>query len=107
VLCGRLKSDRVTGTAKTLSRLSSDFADSQTKHDLTDAYALYMALTQMIRLCLNGPFEKDDSPPGLIDLLLAATDVPDINVLEAHLKEMAGKVRAHFNRLLGATGKSG
>ena len=102
VLCGQLRDDRATGTAKTLARLSSDFADSQTKHDLTDAYALYQALTQMIRLCLNGPFEKEDSPPGLIDLLLAATDLPDIEVLEAHLKETEAKVRGHFDRLLGA-----
>ena len=95
----------MTGTAKTLSRLSLDFADSQTKHDLTEAYALYLALTQMIRLCLTGPFEKEDSPPGLVDLLLAATDLPDIKVLEAHLKETASKVRSHFNRLLGAQSK--
>jgi glutamate-ammonia-ligase adenylyltransferase len=100
VLTGRLKGERVTGTAKTLGRLSPDFADRQTKHDLVDAYALYLSLTQMIRLCLNGPFEKEDSPPGLIDLLLAATDLPDIKVLEAHLKETAGKVRGHFDRLL-------
>src|SRR5690606_14471102 len=106
VLCGRLDGDRVTGTAKTLARLSSDFADSQTKHDLAEAYALYQALTQMIRLCLTGPFEKEDSPPGLVDLLLAATDLPDLKVLEAHLEETAAKVRGHFKRLLGAGRKS-
>ena len=92
---------RATGTAATLARLSPSFADSQTKQELTDAYALYLALTQMIRLCLTGPFEKDDSPPGLIDLLLVATDLPDIKVLGAHLKETAGTVRGAFNRLLG------
>ena len=105
VLQGSLRGERVTGTAKTLSRLSLDFADRQTKHDLTEAFALYMALTQMIRLCLTGPFEKEDSPPGLVDLLLAATDLPDIKVLEAHLDETASKVRSHFNRLLGAQSK--
>ncbi|MEP9388803.1 bifunctional [glutamine synthetase] adenylyltransferase/[glutamine synthetase]-adenylyl-L-tyrosine phosphorylase [Mesorhizobium sp. KR9-304] len=102
VLCGRTKGERVTGTAKTLARLSPDFADGQTRQELTDAYALYLSLTQMIRLCLTGPFVKDDSPPGLIDLILAATDLPDIKVLEAHLKETAAKVRGHFNRLLSA-----
>ena len=105
VLGGRLNGERVTGTAKTLSRLSPDFADSQTKHDLTDAYALYLSLTQVIRLCLTGPFEKEDSPPGLVDLLLTTTDLPDIKVLEAHIKETAGKVRGHFTRLLGPQSK--
>ena len=47
----------------------------------------------MIRLCLTGPFEKEDAPPGLSDLLLAATDLPDLGVLEAHLKETAQKVQ--------------
>ena len=102
VLTGQVQGEgRVTGTSATLARLSPGFADGQTRQDLTNAWALYLALTQMIRLCLTGPFEKDDSPPGLIDLLLAATDLPDIKVLEAHLKETATTVRGHFKRLLG------
>ena len=101
VLTGQVEGEgRVTGTGTTLGRLSPGFADSQTRQDLTDAWSLYLALTQMIRLCLTGPFEKDDSPPGLIDLLLAATDLPDSKVLEAHLKETAKTVRGHFKRLL-------
>lgn len=105
VLTGQVEGEgRRTGTAATLARLSPDFADGQTRQDLADAWALYLSLTQMIRLCLTGPFEKEDSPPGLIDLLLAATDLPDIKVLEAHLKETAATVRGHFKRLLG--GKS-
>ena len=106
MLTGQVEGEgRATGTAATLARLSPGFADSQTRQDLTDAWALYLSLTQMIRLCLTGPFEKDDSPPGLIDLLLAATDLPDIKVLEAHLKETSGKVRGHFDRLLNGKKK--
>ena len=59
----------------------------------------------MIRLCLTGPFERDDSPPGLSDLLLAATDLPELGVLEAHLKDTAQRVRTHFDRLLRAKRK--
>jgi glutamate-ammonia-ligase adenylyltransferase len=69
-----------------------------------DADALYAALTQMIRLCLTGPFERKEAPPGLIDLLMGATDLPDIGVLEAHVKETAQRVRSHFGRLLRAGG---
>jgi glutamate-ammonia-ligase adenylyltransferase len=98
---------RVTGTEAVLKRLSPRFADSQTKHDLVDAHALYSALSQMMRLCVTGPVEKDDVPPGLIDLLLAATDLPDLKVMQAHVRETSVKVRAHFNRLLGAALKHG
>ena len=34
---------RVTGTAEILSRLAPDFADAQTRQELCDAYALYLA----------------------------------------------------------------
>ncbi|TIX46774.1 MAG: hypothetical protein E5V33_31325, partial [Mesorhizobium sp.] len=60
------------------------------------------ALTQMIRLCLTGEIQRDDVPPGLSDLLLAVTDVPDFAVLEAHLKETSPKVRQDFDLLLRA-----
>lgn len=69
---------------------------------LVEACALYASLTQMIRLCLTGPFDPDDVPPGLADLLLTAMDLPDIGVLEAHVKETARTVRKHFDRLLRA-----
>ncbi|MCV3210432.1 bifunctional [glutamine synthetase] adenylyltransferase/[glutamine synthetase]-adenylyl-L-tyrosine phosphorylase [Mesorhizobium sp. YC-39] len=93
---------RATGTADILSRLAPDFAQTQVRQELCDAYALYLALTQMIRLCLTGVFERDDVPPGLSDLLLAVTDLPDFGVLEAHLKETSQKVRKDFDLLLRA-----
>lgn len=94
---------RVTATAEILARLSPDFAGgADVRQELCDAYALYLALTQMIRLCLTGQFERDDVPPGLSDLLLAVTDLPDFGVLEAHLKETSRKVRKDFDLLLRA-----
>jgi glutamate-ammonia-ligase adenylyltransferase len=93
---------RATGTAEILSRLAPGFADAGIRQELGDAYALYLALTQMTRLCLTGAFERDDVPPGLSDLLLAVTDLPDFGVLEAHLKETSQKVRKDFDLLLRA-----
>jgi len=91
---------RATGTAETLARLAPAFMDGQARQELCDAYALYQALTQMIRLCLTGSFDRNDVPPGLADLLLAVTGLPDFGVLEAHLKDTARTVRAHFERLM-------
>ncbi|MGC5840005.1 bifunctional [glutamine synthetase] adenylyltransferase/[glutamine synthetase]-adenylyl-L-tyrosine phosphorylase [Mesorhizobium abyssinicae] len=93
---------RVTATADILARLSPDFAGADVRQQLCDAYTLYLALTQMIRLCLTGEFQRDDVPPGLSDLLLAVTDLPDFAVLEAHLKETSRKVRQDFDLLLRA-----
>jgi glutamate-ammonia-ligase adenylyltransferase len=44
-------------------------------------------------------------PPGLSDLMLRATDLPEFGVLEAHVKETAQKVRSHFDLLFRAKRK--
>jgi len=100
VLAGQAGERRTTSTTEILARLAPEFVDAQRRQELVDAYALYQALTQMIRLCLTGAFERADAPPGLLDLLLQATDLPDFSVLEAHVKETAQRVRAHFNHVL-------
>jgi glutamate-ammonia-ligase adenylyltransferase len=97
--------DRTTATADVLSRLAPDFADAGTRVELAEAWSLYLALTQMIRLCLTGGFDRKDVPPGLADLLLAQTGLPDFGVLEAHLKETSRTVRKDFDRLLRSKGR--
>jgi glutamate-ammonia-ligase adenylyltransferase len=101
VIAGQIEDkDRTTSTADILSKLTPDFADAGTRAELGAAWSLYLALTQMIRLCLTGAFDRKDVPPGLADLLLAQTDLPDFGVLEAHLKETSRTVRKDFDRLL-------
>jgi glutamate-ammonia-ligase adenylyltransferase len=101
-LTGRIKPDRwpPTSTGDALARLTDDFCDPQARDELVAAYELYLALTQITRLCLTGPLELDDVPPGLADLLLRATDLPDMAVLEAHIRETSQRVEAHFAALL-------
>jgi glutamate-ammonia-ligase adenylyltransferase len=89
-----------TSTGDTLSRLAAEFCDAQTRDELVAANALYLSMTQIIRLCLTGPLEPEDVPPGLAYLLLRSTDLPDLGVLEAHIKETARQVGAHFDRLI-------
>lgn len=104
VLAGRVDGERATSTAGVLAALSDDFANAQTRQELVEAHALYTVLTQVIRLCLTGPFEPDDVPPGLAEVLLRSTDLPDLGVLQAHVEETSGRVRAHFDRLLRGKG---
>ena len=105
VITGQVEAGgRLTATGEILSHLAPDFADADVRQQLCEAYQLYLALTQMTRLCLTGVFERDDVPPGLSDLLLAVTDLPDFGVLEAHLKETSRKVRNDFDLLVRAEG---
>jgi glutamate-ammonia-ligase adenylyltransferase len=105
VITGQVEAGgRLTATGEILSHLVPDFVDADVRQELCEAYQLYLALTQMTRLCLTGAFERDDVPPGLSDLLLAVTDLPDFGVLEAHLKETSQKVRKDFDLLLRTKG---
>ena len=91
---------RTTSTAETLARLSPGFCEAQARTELVDAYRLFMGLTQVSRLCLTGDIDRADMPPGLADLLLRNTDLPDLAVLEAHIAETAARVRGAFGALV-------
>ncbi|WP_157015106.1 bifunctional [glutamine synthetase] adenylyltransferase/[glutamine synthetase]-adenylyl-L-tyrosine phosphorylase [Mesorhizobium xinjiangense] len=98
---GAASGQRLTGTADTLAVLDATFCNPQTRQELVAAHALFIELTQLVRLCLTGDVDGEDIPPGLADLLLRSVDLPDIGVLEAHIQETSQRVRAHFDRLLG------
>jgi [glutamine synthetase] adenylyltransferase / [glutamine synthetase]-adenylyl-L-tyrosine phosphorylase len=87
---------RVLGKAARLGLLAPEDADV-----LRPAVRLYQNLTQILRLCLAGPFDPKAAGPGLLNLLARAADVPDFATLEAHLAETQAKVRASFVRILG------
>ncbi len=101
-LTGRILPDiwPPTSTGDALARLDPEFCDGQARDELAAAYELYLALTQIVRLCLTGPLDPKDVPPGLADLLLRTTDLPDLSVLEAHIRETAARVEAHFQALV-------
>jgi glutamate-ammonia-ligase adenylyltransferase len=88
---------RVLDKAWRLGILSTEQAEV-----LRPAVRLYHNLTQVLRLCLSGPFDPASAAPGLVGLLTRAADVPDFATLEAHLAETELKVRATFKRILGA-----
>ena len=68
---------------------------------LRPAVQLYQDLTQILRLCLAGPFEPKTAGAGLLRLLARAADVPDFATLDATVIETQRKVRESFVRILG------
>jgi glutamate-ammonia-ligase adenylyltransferase len=68
---------------------------------LRPAVQLFYDLTQILRLCLVGPFDPKTAGAGLLRLLARAADVPDFAALDATLSETQAKVRASFVRILG------
>ena len=87
---------RVLDKARQLKLVSVEDAEV-----LRPAAQLYHDLTQILRLCLAGPFDAKTAGPGLLRLLARAADVPDFATLNATLVETQAKVRRSFVRILG------
>ncbi|MCB1522090.1 MAG: bifunctional [glutamine synthetase] adenylyltransferase/[glutamine synthetase]-adenylyl-L-tyrosine phosphorylase [Hyphomicrobiaceae bacterium] len=56
--------------------------------------------TQLLRLCLDGPFEPATAPEGLRELLVRAGDVPTFAALEARISETLADVRSLFDEIV-------
>ena len=67
---------------------------------LIPAADLLHSLTQVLRLCLDGPFEPSKAPDGMKALLAHAGGTPDFNRLEAHLRETQEAVTELFDQIV-------
>ena len=67
---------------------------------LLPAARLFNNLTQILRLCLDGPFEPAKAPEGLKTLLARAGEAPDFARLEADLAAREAEVAALFGELV-------
>jgi glutamate-ammonia-ligase adenylyltransferase len=73
---------------------------------LSEAVTLYHNLTQILRLCVTGPFEPAKATPGLLALLARAGGLPDFTTLNAHLADTEEKVREAFERILNGAAEN-
>jgi [glutamine synthetase] adenylyltransferase / [glutamine synthetase]-adenylyl-L-tyrosine phosphorylase len=90
-----------TNTAKVLTKLRD--AGLLTPHHaeiLLPAIELIQDITQLLRLCFEGPFVPAKSPDGLKQLLARAGQVPDFERLETQLKEMLAEVADVFEQII-------
>ncbi|WP_454848774.1 bifunctional [glutamine synthetase] adenylyltransferase/[glutamine synthetase]-adenylyl-L-tyrosine phosphorylase [Rhizobium binxianense] len=65
-----------------------------------EAFGLYTELSQLIRLCIDGPFDPREAPAGLIELVCRAGDCPDIKTLEGELRRLSKAVRKIFQTVV-------
>ena len=91
-----------TSTARVLEKAwRLGVIDTAEAEVLRPAARLYHDLTQILRLCLSGPFDPKSAAEGVLKLLARAADVPDFTTLDAHLADTQARVRASFLRILG------
>lgn len=89
------------GTQDALGRLAE--AECLTSTDaevLIPAARLLHSLTQVLRVCLDGPFDADKAPRGLKNLLAQAGEKPSFDRLEEELKATLRSVHQVFQRTI-------
>ncbi|AVA20845.1 bifunctional [glutamine synthetase] adenylyltransferase/[glutamine synthetase]-adenylyl-L-tyrosine phosphorylase [Rhizobium sp. NXC24] len=89
-------------TGEALKLLGGSLMDRNDLDLCLEALHLYTELSQLIRLCVDGPFDPDKAPSGLIELVCRAGDCPDIKTLEAELKRLSKAVRKVFQSVVRA-----
>jgi glutamate-ammonia-ligase adenylyltransferase len=67
-----------------------------------EALRLFSELSQIIRLCVDGPFDPADAPAGLIERLCRVGDCPDIRTLQGEVKRLSKAVRSVFDKTIKA-----
>jgi glutamate-ammonia-ligase adenylyltransferase len=67
---------------------------------LENASALQHALTQILRIAVDGTFQPQGATPGLKSLLARAGGAEEFDRLEARLSDLQANVRALFLKLL-------
>lgn len=65
-----------------------------------EALNLFTALSQAVRLCIDGDFDPREAPQGLIEQLCRAGDCPDLKTLEGEVKRLSKAGREIFGRVV-------
>lgn len=87
---------RGASTAEALKFLGAGRMGVEELETCLGALELYGELSQIIRLCIDGPFEPKEAPTGLVDLITTAADMPTLKMLEAEIGRMSKAVRKIF-----------
>lgn len=88
-------------TAEALRVLGEDFPQRADLDTCLEALRLFTELSQIIRLCVDGPFDAKDAPTGLVERICRAGDCPDLATLEGEVKRLSRDVRSVFRRSVG------
>jgi glutamate-ammonia-ligase adenylyltransferase len=88
-------------TVQALRKLSSANLLNERHADiLIPGARLVNNLTQVIRLCIQGPFTPETAPDGLKDLLARAGEMPDFERLQGELRRTLAEVAGLFDTVV-------
>jgi len=84
---------------------NADLLDAAAAATLTDAFRLYLGLSGLLRIAVEGVFDPASAPQGLRDALVRSTGADDFAALERRVLDSQGQVLALYRDLVeGAAG---
>ena len=92
--------DSSAHTEAVLKSLGPEFLAPADLDTVVSALKLYSELAQVVRLCIDGPFDPKEAPEGLKELICRITELPDLKVLEGELKRYSREVRAIMRKVV-------
>lgn len=97
---GTLLNQNETNTLQLIENLPDELVSIGQKEELKNAYELYNAVLQIVRVCLKGNFDPADSEKGFEQLLLEQVSQPDMKQLKTLLSDTQKSIRKIFKEIL-------
>ena len=85
-----------SSTAEALKILGAALMEVNDRDICLEALTLLTELSQIVRLCIDGPFDPKEAPAGLVELVCRAGECPDIRTLEGEVNRLSKAVRRIF-----------
>lgn len=89
--------ERDANIEATLKRLGPTFMQPADLDTVVNALDFYSDIAHIIRLCIDGPFDPEEAPEGLKELLCRISELPDLTIVEAEIRERSQAVRRVFS----------
>ncbi|SFB64503.1 glutamate-ammonia-ligase adenylyltransferase [Rhizobium sp. NFR07] len=87
-------------TEEALKAMGTDLLPPADLDTCLEALRLFTELSQIIRLCVEGAFDAEDAPAGLVERICRAGDCPDLGTLEGEVRRLSEEVREVFGRVV-------
>lgn len=68
--------------------------------ELTQALKQWTELSQIIKLCIEGIFDLEEAPDGLLEVILSAINIPDTKILQNDIADTSQRIRKIFNEVV-------
>ncbi len=95
-----LEAKRETAISDMLVNADPDILSKDDQETLSRAFTDYNTIFQILRLCIEGEFVPEEADKGLGEILATQFDLPNLQTVQAHLKDTQQTVSHIFDRLL-------